>query len=330
MADLARAAGVSMATTSRALNNLPGVSPATRDKVLRVAQELSYVVSPDASALSGGATHRIAVVVPHLSRWFFGEMLTGIESVFRDAGLDLLLYHTGEAEDRDAFFRELPARRKVDAVLVVGIPVNQAEQDRLALMGVEIFAAGGQSVPYPYVSIDDVVAGTQAVSHLLHLGHRRIAMIDAIDPNAQEWPVDGRSLAYTRCLERAAVPVDPALFLRVPWGADSGADAMAELLSLPEPPTAVFAHSDEVAFGALRSIRRAGLKVPDDVSVIGVDDHPLAAQLDLTTIGQDVLRQGRLAARLVVDGLSGESPVSSTVLPTRLVLRSSTGPPRPR
>jgi DNA-binding LacI/PurR family transcriptional regulator len=325
MADIARAAGVSMATTSRALNDLPGVAPSTREKVLRVAEQLAYVVSPEASALSGGLTGRVAVVVPHLSRWFFGEMLNGIESVLRTAQLDLMLYHVGEAENRESFFRLLPARRKVDAVLVVGFPVNQAEQQRLSLMGVEIVAAGGQSAPYPYVSIDDAKAGAQAVNHLLHLGHRRIAMIDAIDPHAGEWPIDGRARAYTEAM-RAGPDFDPELFVRVPWGAESGAEAMADLLTLPEPPTAVFAHSDEIAFGALRTVRQAGLRIPQDISVVGVDDHPLAAQLDLTTIGQDVVKQGELAARMVIDALSGQ-PVVSTVLPTRLVPRGSTAPP---
>jgi DNA-binding LacI/PurR family transcriptional regulator len=328
MADIARAAGVSMATTSRALNNLPGVAPATRDRVMRVAEELAYVVSPEASALSGGSTGRVAVVVPHLSRWFFGSMLDGIESVLSSAGLDLLLYHVGDPEDRDLFFRRLPARRKVDAVLVVGIPVTRAEQDRLSLMGVEIVAAGGQTSPYPYVSIDDEKAGAQAVNHLLRLGHRRIAMIDAIDPNASEWPVDGRARAYTRGLEAAGLALDPAMFLRVPWGAEAGAEAMADLLSLPEPPTAVFAHSDEMAFGAIRAARRAGMRIPEDISVIGVDNHPLSEHLDLTTIGQDVYRQGRLAAQLVVDALTADVQVSSTIVPTRLVPRGSTAPPR--
>jgi DNA-binding LacI/PurR family transcriptional regulator len=330
MADIALVAGVSMATTSRALNNLPGVAPATRERVLRVAEELAYVVSPEAASLSGGTTGRVAVVVPHMSRWFFGEMLSGIEAVFRRADLDLMLYHVGNRENREQFFSQLPARRKVDAVLVVGIPVTESEQERLALMGVEIFAAGGQLAPYPHVSIDDVKAGAQAMSHLLHLGHRRIAMIDAIDPNAREWPVDGRALAYTEAQEAAGLEVDPALFARVPWGPEPGAEAMADLLGLPRPPTAVFAHSDEIAFGALRTIRRAGLKVPHDISVIGVDNHPLATVLDLTTIGQDVLKQGRLAAQLVVDALHSDAPVASTILPTRLVPRGSTGPPPAR
>lgn len=325
MEDIARAAGVSMATTSRALNGAYGVSEKTRARVLQVAAELSYVVSPAASALSGGSTGRIAVVVPHLSRWFFGEMLNGIESVFRQANLDLMLYHVGDAENRRSFFHDLPARRKVDAVLVVGIPVNLEEQERLALMGVGVVAAGGQSAPYPLVSIDDEKAGWQAMNHLLHLGHRRIAMIDAIDPHAVEWPIDGRALAYTEALKSVGVELDPELLVRSPWGPDEGATAMAELLTLREPPTAVFVHSDEIAFGALRAIRQAGLRVPEDISVIGIDDHPLSAQVGLTSVRQDVFEQGQAAGRLVLGVLGrADGPPSSTIVPTRLVPRGST------
>jgi DNA-binding LacI/PurR family transcriptional regulator len=328
MADIARLAGVSMATTSRALSNASGVSPATREKVLRVAEDLAYVVSPEAASLKGGATGRVGVVVPHLSRWFFGETLTGIESELSRAGLDLLLYHVGDSENRANFFRALPARRKVDAVLVVGFAVTPAEQERLSLMGVGIVAAGGQNVPYPYVSIDDEAAGRQAIDHLLYLGHRRIAMIDAID--ADTGPVSGRALAYRTALNEAGLGVDPALSVRVPWGPEGGAEGMEQLLSLKEPPTAVFAHSDEIAFGALRSIRRAGLRVPDDISVVGVDDHPLSAQLDLSSVHQDVRRQGELAGRLVTTLLDGGPATPAAVLPTRLVPRGSTAKPRPR
>jgi DNA-binding LacI/PurR family transcriptional regulator len=327
MADIARLAGVSMATTSRALNNAPGVSAATKARVHRIAEELSYVVSPEASGLSGGTTGRVGVVVPSVSRWFFGEMLEGIESVLGEAGLDLLLYQPGDPRARSEFFRRLPARRKVDAVLVVGIPVTDAERERLALLGVAIVAAGGQYAPYPYVSVDDRAAGRQAVDHLLFLGHRRIAMIDAVDPNATSWPVDGRALAYTEALADAGLPLEDDLFLRVSWGPNPGAEAMARLLSLREPPTAVFTHSDEIAFGALRTLRRAHLRVPEDVSVIGIDDHPVSEQLDLTTVHQDVREQGEIAARLVIALLDEEPVPPSTLLPTHLVLRGSTAPP---
>lgn len=329
MTDIARIAGVSMATTSRALNNAPGVAAATRERVLAVAAQLSYVVSPEASRLSGGSTRRVALVVPHISRWFFASLLEGLEAVLRDADLDVLLYHVGDAEDRRDFFDRLPARRKVDALVVLALPIAGLERQRLELMGVSIVAAGGQIASYPYVCIDDEAAGRQAVDHLIFLGHRRIAMIEAVDPGQPGWPaISGRSQAYTSALRDAGITVDDDLIVTVDWGGTEGANAMGKLLGLREPPTAVFAHSDEVALGAIRTIRRAGLRVPEDISVIGIDDHPLAELTDLTTVRQPVYEQGVLAGQMVLGLLRGEDVERAISVPTHLVIRRSTAPPR--
>ena len=212
-----------MATASRALNNAPGVATATRERVLAVAAQLSYVVSPEASRLSGGSTGRVALVVPHISRWFFATLLEGLEAVLRDADLDVLLYHVGDAEDRRDFFDRLPARRKVDAVVVLAFPVAELERQRLELMGVSIVAAGGQITTYPYVCIDDEAAGRQAVDHLIFLGHRRIAMIAAVDPGQPGWPaISGRSNAYTSALRDAGIAVNDDLIVTVDWGGAEG------------------------------------------------------------------------------------------------------------
>lgn len=329
LADIARLAGVGLGTASRALRGLPNVSPATRQKVLEVAEQHSYVVSPDASQLKKRATGRVAVVTPHVSRWFFGEMIEGIESVLRGSQYDLLLYHVGNLEDRMSFFELLPARRKVDAVIVVGFPVEESERERLQLMlGVQIVAAGGQQAIYPYVSIDDTKAGGQAVGHLIALGHRRIAMIEAIDPEQARQP-SGRSAAYYRALEQAGIPTDADLVATTDWGAEQGAAAMARLLSRPQAPTAVYAHSDEVAFGAMRTIRDAGLRIPDDISIVGIDDHPHASLLHLTTVRQDVRRQGVLTAQMLLALLRHEHDVETSVtVDTELVVRRSTAAPR--
>ncbi len=329
MVDIARIAGVSMATASRALNHAPGVATATRERVLALAAQLSYVVSPEASRLSGGSTRRVALVVPHISRWFFATLLEGLEAVLREADLDVLLYHVGGAEDRRDFFDRLPARRKVDAVVVLAFPVAELERQRLELMGVSIVAAGGQITTYPYVCIDDEAAGRQAVDHLIFLGHRRIAMIAAVDPAQPGWPaISGRSNAYTSALRDAGIAVNDDLIVTVDWGGSEGADAMAQLLGLREPPTAVFAHSDEVALGAIRTIRRAGLRIPEDISVIGIDGHPLAELTDLSTVCQPVYEQGVLAAQMVLGLLRGEDVEQAITLPTQLVIRRSTAPPR--
>jgi LacI family transcriptional regulator, repressor for deo operon, udp, cdd, tsx, nupC, and nupG len=330
LADIAARSGVSLATASRALSDSYGVSPSTRDRVRAVADQLSYVVSPEASSLAGGRTGRVAVVVPHLSRWFFAEMLTGVEEVLREAGLDLLLYNVDTLDHRRHFFERLPARRKVDAIVVLAFPVTEEERLRLDLLGVGIVAAGGQTARYPYVCIDDRAAGRQAMDHLLSLRHRRIAMIAAETPLARGWPaVNGRSLAYREALAEAGIALDPALVREVDWGGGEGATAMSDLLSTGPPPTAVYAHSDEVALGALRTLRRAGFRVPQDVSLVGIDDHPLAALTDLTTVHQGVREQGAIAGRMVLGLLhpDGDGERAVTV-PTRLVVRGTTAPPR--
>lgn len=331
MVDVARRAGVGMATVSRALSGGPGVAERTRVRVLLAAEELGYVVSPEASRLAGGATRRIAVIVPHLGRWYFAELLEGIESVFRRAEFDVLIYQVDTAAARHQFFEQLPARRKVDAVMVLAMPVDEQERARLESMGVHIVAAGGQIAAYPFVSIDDEDASRQAVAHLLRLGHRRIGMIEAVDDQSPVWHENlRRSRGYHQCLSEAGIEADPELVVRAPWGGEAGAEAMGTLLSLRRPPTAVFAHSDEVAFGALRTIRRAGLRVPEDISVIGIDDHPMAALCDLTTIAQPVKEQGTRAAELLLAILTGGETTHGQTVATRLIPRATTAPPSKR
>lgn len=327
LADIARLAGVGVATASRALNNAPGVSAATRARVLQIAERNSYVISPAASSLAAGATRRVALVIPHLSRWFFATMAEALQSVLARADLDVVLYSVGDRQDRKRFFERLPARRNVDAIVVVGLPVDPDEQLRLELVGVHIIAAGGQHASYPHVCIDDRETGQIAVQHLVNLGHTRIAAIEAVDPDQAEPPLN-RSLAYDDVLASAGIPVDPTLRVVTDWGGEQGAQAMARLLALPAPPTAVYAHSDEVALGVLRTIRRSGLRVPEDISVVGIDDHPLAALTDLTTVRQPVWDQGVRAGQIVVDLLrSGATQQTSVVLPTELVVRGTTAPP---
>lgn len=325
--DVARLAGVGLGTASRALNNAPGVAAKTRERVLEVAKAHDYVLSPTAANLAGGSTGRVALVVPHTSRWFFGTMVETLDAEFSAAGLDVLLFHVGSLDERERFFELLPARRKVDAVVVVGFPVTPAQQARLALLGVEIVAAGGGNAAYPHVSIDDEAAGRLAVDHLIGLGHRDIAMIAADDPEQPNSP-RGRAHAWEAALRDAGIEPDPRLRVSIAWGGEEGAEAMAHLLGLPRCPSAVYAHSDEVAAGAIRTIRRVGLRVPEDMSVIGIDDHPIASLIDLTTVRQPLREQAEQTAAMLVALLRGEPLAArSVLLPTELVVRGTTAPP---
>jgi DNA-binding LacI/PurR family transcriptional regulator len=334
--DVAQRAGVSIATVSRALRGLPNVSVATRQRVLDAAAELRYCASPHAVGLASGKTRTIAVVMPFLSRWAFGQALGGIESVLSASGYDLLLYRVGDAATRSRFIERKPLRRRVDGIIAVYLPLTDEGVDILADVPVPVVLLGTSSDVRPSVCIDDAGGASAAVQHLVNLGHRRIALIGGDEDTAQFAVPQNRREGYRRSLVSNGVELDEALEVPGNFTAAGGAAAMAVLLGRADPPTAVFAESDEMAMGAMRTVGSAGLRVPDDVSIVGFDDHELAPLFDLTTVAQDVVDQGIVAATLLLDivedGRPQEQPQGEpprVALPTRLVIRRSTGRPAP-
>ncbi|WP_280836056.1 LacI family DNA-binding transcriptional regulator [Micromonospora sp. A200] len=349
--DVARLAGVSTATVSRALRGLPTVSAATRRRVLAAAEQLQYAVSPSASRLAGGRTGTVAVVVPRITRWFFGTVVEAVEEFLHQAGYDLLLYNLGGREQiRQRVLRNANLHKRVDAIMLVATPLRPADLTALGALDLPgITISSGTVVPgWPCVRIDDVAAARTATRHLLDLGHRRIAHIsgDPDDELAFTTHLDRRR-GYREALRAAGIRPDPSLDIESQFTIDGGNRATTELLSRGEPPTAIFAACDEMAMGAITALRDAGLRVPQDVSVIGVDDHDLASVLGLSTIAQPAAEQGRLAARLLLDPLGtrttgpyagrvpdqrvggrDDPPTPPVILPTRLVVRESTAPPR--
>ncbi len=324
MHDVAERAGVSPATVSRALRGMPGVAEETRRRVLSAAEALSYVVSPAAAALASGSTGQVAVLVPRIESWFHAAVVAGAEEGLRVRGLDLLLHRLASPREQFDFFERLPLRRKVDAVIVAGFVLDTRAQSRLSALGLPVVLIGDRAQSFASVRIDDRHAARQAVEHVIRAGHVRIAMISSragagVSPAADTERIEGYRQAHTR----AGLPLDDALLVAEPWGSQGGADGMEHLLSLHNPPTAVFCFSDEVAFGALRTLRRAGLTVPWAMSVVAIDDHPMSQWLDLTTIRQSGFEQGLSAAAMVGQLLAGGA-VSDVVLPTRLVVRHST------
>lgn len=326
MADVARAAGVSLATVSRVLSNAPGVGAATRLRVRREAERLSYVVSPEASGLARGTTQRVAVLVPRVTRWFHASMLETIESELRAEAIDLLLYQVEQPELRTRFFTELPARRKVEAVLLIALPLDEREAERLADLKVHVVVAGGQIQDYPYVMIDDYAAARTVVDHLVGLGHKRIAMITVDDPVSLYYSSTRERLrGYVDSLEAADLKAPPEYVVRLPYAVESGREGMRRLLSLAEPPTAVVTYSDEIALGALRELQRSGIQVPDEMSLASFDGHPLAKLFGITTIDQRVTEQARVAARMALDLMGRKSVRPSVLVGTELVVGESTG-----
>lgn len=257
-------------------------------------------------------------------------MLDGIVTALHGTSAEILLYEVKRETERTRFFAELPALRELSAVILIALPISEDEQRRLDARDVTVVMAGGVLGDHPHVRIDDVAIAQQATTHLLVAGHERIGYIGArgIWDLPYAGPA-GREQGFRRAMERWGRPVQEELVVRPFWGSQGGAEGMSRLLGLPDPPTAVVAFSDEVAFGALHTLQRAGAAVPGRVSLVGIDDHELAETLDLTTVRQPVTGQGSAAGEMVKRFLAGEQPEQIHVeLAGELVVRGTTGPPR--
>ncbi|MDN4614071.1 LacI family DNA-binding transcriptional regulator [Leifsonia sp. F6_8S_P_1B] len=343
ISDVARLAGVSTATVSRALSGNGAVSAETRVRVTQAAASLGYVVSSDASSLASGRTRNVGVVVSHLSRWYFTAVIEGAQRVLLQRGYDVTLYNLGgEGEERPRVFEHHLLRGRVDAVIAVALKLTEDEIGRLLAIGKPVAGVGGPLPGASTVTIDDVHVGRLATEHLLALGHRRIAHLGGRPEFDLEFHVPtSRRLGYEAALLAAGIAPDPALSVAGDFTIPGGHEAARRLLepalleSAQRRPTAVFAASDEMAIGAVLAARELGLSVPGDLSVIGVDDHPLAAFFGLSTVAQHVERQGEQVAELLLrtidpprrHGPAADDAPTTLHSPVDLVVRTSTAAP---
>ncbi|MBB3042062.1 LacI family DNA-binding transcriptional regulator [Nocardioides soli] len=328
--DVARDVEMSTATVSRALRGLRGVSETTRGRVLESAQRLGYVPSPSAAGLASGQTRTVAVIVPRVTQWFFAAVVQGAEEVLRERGYDLLLYNlAGDPSARHRVFETSLLMKRVDAVLVLSLKPSPGERDRLSRLGRPVTIVGADLPGWATVRIDDEEAATTATRHLVDLGHERIAYIGGATSGVLDFTAPSARLAgYRRTLDRAGLEQPPGLEEDGEFTAAGGQAAALRLLARPDRPTAIFAASDEMAIGALRAARELGLRVPEDVSVVGVDDHEMARYFDLTTVAQPVHEQGRVAATQVLAALTDDDwTPEQVILPTELVVRRTTSRP---
>lgn len=327
--DVANAAGVSVATVSRALRNLPNVAPSTRDRVHSIADELGYRPDPAASRLAAGRTKTIAIAVPAVSSWYFSQVIGGAEAVLAEAGYDMLVMTVSGDDARKRFLRDaLTMNRRVDGMILADLRIPDDEAADLSASDIRVVTIGFQTEAISSVMLDDVAVGEVATNHLLELGHRRIGLIEGLTDDALRFAVpERRRSGYEAALASHGVATDDSLVASGNFSVDGGCEAMADLLHHSEPPTAVFAMSDEMAMGAMKTARDAGLDVPGDLSIIGVDDHEIASVVNLTTIRQAVPANGAIAARWIVEDLRLDGcEVRTEQPPTELVVRGTTQP----
>jgi DNA-binding LacI/PurR family transcriptional regulator len=333
--DVAARAGVSPTTVSFVLNDRPGaaISQATRARVRSAAAELGYQPHASARGLAAGRSHILGLVLRQSPEQvaedaLLAETIRGLSSAAQAAGYRVLVEPLSYRDGDDAAgYASLLRSRGTDGLVVSGPRIEDRELAALARDGAPIVIQGAlPGSDIPSVDVDNVAAAAVAVGHLVALGHRVIGCITNAPFNytaARE-----RREGYRQAIREAGLAADERLVVEANFDAASGRRAMARLLEQPDL-TAVFVASDVVALGALAAIREAGLRVPEDVSVVGFDDVPLAAFFDppLTTIRLPAEDLGRAAGLALLDRIAGRVVATRTILPTELVIRSSSGPP---
>lgn len=322
---------MSVATVSRALRGLPNVAPSTRQRVLEAAEELAYIADPSASRLASGRSRTIGLAVPMLGQWVSSKIFSGVEAVVAASGYDVLPFSMSGPGGVARFVEELPFRKRVDGLLLVDAPLDPPQLERICASGVPMVTVGVVAEHISSLVVDNRAAARLAVGHLTGLGHQRIGLIGGVedDPYRFSAPVQ-RYNGYLEALTTARREPDPGLAVPGNFSLEGGAEAMQELLACSDPPTAVFCCSDEMAIGAMQVARDAGLRIPQDLSIVGFDDHDVSEYLGLTTIRQDVVGLGERGAAMLLDRVAQPTgAVTHERHPTRLVVRHTTGPPPP-
>jgi LacI family repressor for deo operon, udp, cdd, tsx, nupC, and nupG len=330
--DIAERAGVSVATVSRALSGSSLVTDETRKRIHELARELNYRPNVSARNLRTRRSMSVLLVVRDVGNPFYLEILKGVEATARAAGYAVLMGNTENDPDREVeYFNMLRDGHADGMILMTGKLAEPQPGESAAVSHLPIVVALEmiETAGFPHVQIDNSAAARSAVEHLIALGHRRIAHVAGPLPEVMAMH---RRDGYRAAMAAAGLPIPEGYEVRGDYLLESGEACVAELFALPEPPSAIFVANDEMAYGAIHALRRLGLDVPGDVSVVGFDDLYLSKAFypPLTTVSQPRTDIGRTAMSLLLDILSGDDVAAApaVVLPTALNIRGSTAPPK--
>lgn len=331
--DVAKKAGVGLGTVSRVINDSPRVSEATRQRVQEAIDVLEFAPSPIARRLSLGKTFTVAAAIPFFTRPSAVSRLRGISNSLADTEYDLIVIDMEEPERHEAYFTQLAGGMRVDGVLTISIAPNAETLTKIKQSGIHMVLIDVNDealAQFDRVVVDDIEGGAKATQHLIDLGHRAIGFIsDPLDDSGYFTSSRHRHSGYINAMQAAGLRVRPELHRQGEHGRYEARQLAHELLTLPDPPTAIFAVSDTQAMGVLEAARDRGLEVPGDLSVIGYDDIEVAEYLGLTTIQQLLYESGVTGVQLLLDVMQDpDQDPRSEVLPTQLIVRTTTGAPR--
>ncbi|ABO68060.1 MULTISPECIES: catabolite control protein A [Geobacillus] len=324
--DVAREANVSMATVSRVVNGNPNVKPSTRKKVLEAIERLGYRPNAVARGLASKKTTTVGVIIPDISSIFFAELARGIEDIATMYKYNIILSNSDQNKDKELHLLNTMLAKQVDGILFMGGTITEEHVAEFQKSSVPIVLAATiePNETIPSVNIDYEQAAFEAVTYLLERGNRRVAYVTGPTDD----PINQRKLAgYRRALEEHGVPYDEELVVEGDNSYDSGLEAYEKIAELAERPTAVFAGTDEMALGIIHSAQDQGVRVPDELEVVGFDNTRLATMVRprLTTVVQPMYDIGAVAMRLLTKYMNKEHVDNHiVVLPHRLEVREST------
>ncbi len=327
--DVARLANVSVATVSNALNSSDRVSPELLARVRAAVDKLSYTPHAGARSLRKRSSGLLGLVVGDITNPFFSDLFEAVEDAAAASGYLVLLCNSSERSEREEAHLRMLRTQRIDGLILAS--TGSGSMSRAALLaGLEIPVVlvdrAMEGLGYDAVVLDNRAAGFQATRHLTELGHRRIALING--PPLLRTASD-RLQGYREALLSAGLPFDPALVRDAGFQERPARSAFAELMTAPQPPTAVFATNNLMTIGVVRALADHGLSCPRDISLVGIDDLPWADAVlpRLTAIAQPVRQMGETAVAMLLERIAGSrlGPGSTIVMPPRLVVRRSCG-----
>ncbi|REJ19192.1 MAG: LacI family transcriptional regulator [Bacillaceae bacterium] len=300
ISDVAKMANVSTATVSRVLSNSGNVKKETAEKVLEAIKKLNYQPNLLARQLRRLETKTVLVVVPDITNTFFSKILRGIEQVAIENDYEVLLGDTGNSLEREKGYLDILRQKKADGMILLTARLESHLLEEISREFPVVLACEYlEGSDIPTVSIDNISSARKATEYLISLGHKRIGFLSG--------PMDvilsrDRLKGFKQGMMQHDIAIEPNLIQEGDFSFESGFNLMTKLLALSEPPTAVFASSDEMAIGAIKAIKAKGLKVPDDISIVGFDDIKFASIFEpaLTTVSQPMFEIGQKAMELLI------------------------------
>lgn len=323
--DVAEDAGVSITTVSRMLNDSDKVNPDTRKRVLASIDKLGFVPKAEARARAMQRNGRIGVITPFFTAPSFIQRLRGIANALSPKNFELIIYTVDSTDHLEQFLSTLPLTSNLDGLIILSLQIGDPEAHRLIHHDLPTVLI---EYPHPdlnYVEIDDVQGGYMAATYLLKKGHKRIAFLGDTDlPEYAIHPVGLRLSGFRQALKESGIDLPDKLVRLAPYSQLQTRQVAKELLSLPEPPTAIFAATDFQAMGVLKAANQLNVKVPEELAVIGFDDLDMAEYTDLTTISQHLDESGSLAVEILMTQIESSSQLPRHItIPLTLIERKT-------